>query len=381
MYLAREGTSGPLAYVGMAGERCGRGYEAGLPYTCPAKLSPPASERPCSTGPSPTRTWLKARLDEANAGQVRRAKEWGQLAFERADLHVCWATAADRAGAVSLERRCLVAHHPVEPAYNKALKTHRAVPAEAAALVAVLTQKGSAVPAVPAAPLPRVPYDNFPTFLAAARDQPDADSFDLVKARFEQAHRRAGELFDAVPDAAALPDRALSWLRHELLDCVTTDEMIVSIRAMQVAAFHAGWLINADVARLVVTATKANTTTVHSPETWRRLAAYRDPYRGAVCALAAADIAVTEMTSLRCDDIDPGGKLVNVERDEGTVRAEVPAGADVFLRAQLAHRSSQGADGDALLFADANTAVQFGLGTDRPASVPPAIWNLLHPPT
>ena len=52
-------------------------------------------------------TWLAERLQEVERGDARRAKEWGQLAFERADLHLAWATTSDRAGAVTLERRCL----------------------------------------------------------------------------------------------------------------------------------------------------------------------------------------------------------------------------------------------------------------------------------
>lgn len=118
VYLAREGISGPLVYVGMAGERRGQGlrgrlavYRSGKALT--SGLGEAVFDR-AITDPD----WLQARLDEATAGEARRAREWGQLAFERADLHVCWATTADRAGAVNLERRCLDALH-ADPLWNR----------------------------------------------------------------------------------------------------------------------------------------------------------------------------------------------------------------------------------------------------------------------
>lgn len=41
---------------------------------------------------------------DSGSGSPRRAVEWGLLAFERADLHVCWATAVDKDSAAALER-------------------------------------------------------------------------------------------------------------------------------------------------------------------------------------------------------------------------------------------------------------------------------------
>jgi hypothetical protein len=53
--------------------------------------------------------WLRERLDEAERGQPRRAKAWGQAALERADLHLRWTQTTDRAMAIALELRVISA--------------------------------------------------------------------------------------------------------------------------------------------------------------------------------------------------------------------------------------------------------------------------------
>jgi len=61
--------------------------------------------------------WLRARLAEAESGKARRALVWGQEAFARADLHICWSVTKDETTALALEaqvRNVLRAHGLLE---------------------------------------------------------------------------------------------------------------------------------------------------------------------------------------------------------------------------------------------------------------------------
>ncbi len=49
--------------------------------------------------------WVRVRLVELETTGPRRAKHWGIEAFTRADLHIRWATTADKASASTLEDR------------------------------------------------------------------------------------------------------------------------------------------------------------------------------------------------------------------------------------------------------------------------------------
>lgn len=105
-YIARESASGSVVYVGMAGERRGQGlrgrlrvYSAGKALT--SGLGEAVFDRALRDA-----DWLRQRLAEVEAGEAARAKVWGRLAFERAELEVCWATTEDRASAAALERAC-----------------------------------------------------------------------------------------------------------------------------------------------------------------------------------------------------------------------------------------------------------------------------------
>ena len=80
-----------------------------------------------------------------------------------------------------------------------------------------------------------------------------------------------------------------------------------------------------------------------------RLRAYREPYRGAACALAAAELAPETMTSLTLGQVDPEG--TSVTPSDRPAPVEIPQGADVYLRAQLWYRRLQGAGDSDLLFA------------------------------
>jgi len=112
VYLAREGSSKVLVYVGMAGERSGGN---GRPKGLRGRLAVYRSGKALASGLGEAvfdraladPKWLKARVAEVESGRPCRAKQWGQAAFERADLEVCWATVANRAEARELEMKVL----------------------------------------------------------------------------------------------------------------------------------------------------------------------------------------------------------------------------------------------------------------------------------
>jgi hypothetical protein len=109
VYMAREGASGPIVYVGMAGERAGSGRPQGIR----GRLRVYGSGKALTSGLGEAVAdrafadpgWLSDRLDEARRGEAMRAIEWGRATFARADLHVCWAITSTRAEAKMLESR------------------------------------------------------------------------------------------------------------------------------------------------------------------------------------------------------------------------------------------------------------------------------------
>lgn len=116
VYIAREGRTRQIVYVGMAGERRGRS-ETGKPKGLRGRLSVYASGKALASGLGEAvfdraladAAWLRERLAEVDAGQSSRAKAWGRMAFERARLEVRWSTTLDRPSARALEIAVLAA--------------------------------------------------------------------------------------------------------------------------------------------------------------------------------------------------------------------------------------------------------------------------------
>lgn len=113
VYLAREGATGPLVYVGMAGERDGNGRHA--PRGLWGRLGVYSSGKGAVSGLGEAvfdraladPEWLAARLEDVRAGRPMRVKQWAAQALARADVHLCWAVTADGAAARALERAVL----------------------------------------------------------------------------------------------------------------------------------------------------------------------------------------------------------------------------------------------------------------------------------
>ena len=111
VYMARQGATGPIVYVGMAGERSGKGIRGRLRVYMSGKALASGLGEAVFDRALADPDWLRDRLAEVEAGKPTRAKQWGKEAIARADLHVRWATTEGRAAALALERRCLEALH------------------------------------------------------------------------------------------------------------------------------------------------------------------------------------------------------------------------------------------------------------------------------
>ena len=107
VYVAREGATGPVVYVGMAGERRGNGLRGRIGVYSSGKALASGLGEAVFDRALRDPSWVRQRLAALEDGSSSRAKEWGRLAFERANLHLRWATTDDRAAAVALERACL----------------------------------------------------------------------------------------------------------------------------------------------------------------------------------------------------------------------------------------------------------------------------------
>lgn len=107
VYMARVDTAGPVVYVGMAGERKGRGIRGRLTIYNRGKgmvsgLGEAAMDRALAD-----ESWLRNRLGHVEAGRPERASAWGKAALARANLHLRWAVTDDRASALALETAVL----------------------------------------------------------------------------------------------------------------------------------------------------------------------------------------------------------------------------------------------------------------------------------
>ncbi len=247
----------------------------------------------------------------------------------------------------------LVAHRPVVNDYLDALAVwpYRA-PAGADLARLIYREPGAeGSPSTSAPWFPDVPADNWPTFRHACALALSPGAFEIVDERFRRSVALALEVFaDQNPSEASV----LRHLRQDLDTCVNVAEMTTVMRAVQVAAHRSGWLVQVNVARLRNTAELMSRAAITSPETWRRLRAYRYPFRGASVALAAAGLNVGEMESLHCADIESDGRTVR----KGGHAVLVPVGAEIFVRAQLLFRQIQGAESADPFFADDRGALR-----------------------
>lgn len=111
VYIAREASDGPVVYVGKAGERAASrpGVRGRLGVYASGKAAVSGLGEAVLDRALADPNWLRARAEAADAGRPARAKDWAKDAFDRLDLHVCWATAPDGDAAAALERKAIAA--------------------------------------------------------------------------------------------------------------------------------------------------------------------------------------------------------------------------------------------------------------------------------
>lgn len=107
VYMAREGADGPVVYVGMAGERHGRGVRGRLSVYSRGKAAVSGLGEAAMDRALADPGWLRSRLAEVEAGHSERAATWARLALQRAHLHLRWAIVPTRADAAALEKAVL----------------------------------------------------------------------------------------------------------------------------------------------------------------------------------------------------------------------------------------------------------------------------------
>lgn len=106
VYIARV-AGGDIVYVGMAAERRGNGMRGRLAIYATGKGGTSGLGEGALDLALADPNWMKERLSDAERGQPLRAKELAKAAVERANLELCWTTAADGPAANELELRVI----------------------------------------------------------------------------------------------------------------------------------------------------------------------------------------------------------------------------------------------------------------------------------
>lgn len=192
----------------------------------------------------------------------------------------------------------------------------------------------------------RVPRSDFPTFRSDCLSMLNAEEFEQVDDRYRRAWQTTLEL---TADGTDLDeDDVAAWLRTQLDECATADQMQTVIRAIQATLFTAGWFLKVDLDAFLGAHDHVHTPAARDAETWRRLRAYRQTYRRAVCALAAARLSLDQMRTIQLRDVANDGATVEVA---GTHVDTEPA-AQSMLRNHITYQQSLGRHAEDLLLSD-----------------------------
>lgn len=197
----------------------------------------------------------------------------------------------------------------------------------------------------------RAPQVDFPVFRAVCRDQLDPDDFALVDDRYVTTHHDTQTWHDQQNDPGAVDEDAFAtWLRGLLDRCSTADQMLTTIRAVQACLFVNGWFVQVDLDAFLGANQRVLTSAARDEETWRRLRAYRQPYRQAVCAMAAAGLSIDQMRATRLSDVDV--HAIHVLVDGIPITIEPPAREG--LLSQVHHQRILGFEDDQPLLTDSD---------------------------
>lgn len=231
----------------------------------------------------------------------------------------------------------LVAHQPIGDHLPEQLERwpHQQTPIRdlVTALANLPQRENDPVPE----PFPEVPLDTFATFRAACRDRLASDEFHTVDQRYLQAAQQARDWFAG---RNVTEEDLCGWLLEQIRPCQNSHEMLTVVRAVQAAALSAGWFVQVDLAAFLFAADATPPGVLTSPATWRQFQAYREPHRGAACALLANRCTAHQILDVTLGDIATDGRHVHVDGRN----VDMPPTADLYLRAQRQMRVQQGAD-------------------------------------
>ncbi len=205
-----------------------------------------------------------------------------------------------------------------------------------------------------------LPRADFTLFRDACRRLLPPDRFGPVDTLYKQTAHRV-----LTDPRAPMQQHVFEELTAEFDRSPTLDHCITVLRATQAALFRRGWLLGADLGKVIARLTSENRTMPLTDAQWRSLRAYRSPARSAACALAASGYGNTE--SLRLT-------LVDTAEDSPAMNA-VNALALPYLRAQRLSRYGEGAQEHEGYFDLGKTALSNALKDARRTLGLPLAYN------
>lgn len=107
VYVVRAAADGGVVYVGMAGERRGKGLRERLGAYVRGRAPHSGLGSLCMDQALADVDWLRSRADAVEAGARWDVYDWARAAIERARLEVCWVTTESPEAARLLEHRVL----------------------------------------------------------------------------------------------------------------------------------------------------------------------------------------------------------------------------------------------------------------------------------
>jgi hypothetical protein len=158
--------------------------------------------------------------------------------------------------------------------------------------------------------LPHVPIDDFTTFRAACRELLSADDFALVDAEFLRAFQTTSAYLESQGGQAVTEETICAHVREAIADLDWMPTLTTRIRGSQVAAFHAGYLVKANLDALMTT--RASRVKLDD-EVLAKLSRYCTPrFAAAAVLVAAIDCQLEDLLALNIGDVAVGGNMVTV---------------------------------------------------------------------
>jgi hypothetical protein len=107
VYVARERLTRQIVYLGMAGERRGRGVRSRLCVYLTGKAAVSGLGEAVLDRALADQTWLSQMIERTRVEGPLRTKQWAQAALTRADLELRWFVTRDKASALVVEQRLI----------------------------------------------------------------------------------------------------------------------------------------------------------------------------------------------------------------------------------------------------------------------------------